>query len=207
MVQQPLTYSQDQQKALEPKIKVIAAKPLTSPALCRYLQYRKISLEIANRYCKEVDFELNDKRFYAVGFENKSGGFELRNQHFKASSSPKDVTQIRISGAKEVVVFEGFFSFLSYQTLHQKDIDLTNFLVLNSLSFFEKCRQLMEENQKIYLYLDRDEAGIKNAQRALKCNQKYVDRSDLYKNHKDLNDYLISQSQQLKQSRRQRLHL
>jgi len=207
MVQQPLTYSQDQQKALEPKIKVIAAKPLTSPALCRYLQDRKISLEIANRYCKEVDFELNDKRFYAVGFENKLGGFKLRNQHFKASSSPKDVTQIRISGAKEIVVFEGFTSFLSYQMLHQKNPPLTNFLVLNSLSFFEKCRQLMEKNQKIYLYLDRDEAGMKNTQLALQWNVKYVDRSHLYKNHKDLNDYLISQSQQLKQSGGQRQHL
>ncbi len=65
----------------------------------------------------------------------------------------------------------------------------------------------MEENQKVDLYLDRDEAGIKNTQTALKWNTKYIDRSDLYKNHKDLNDYLISQSQQLKQSGRKGLHL
>jgi len=65
----------------------------------------------------------------------------------------------------------------------------------------------MEENQKINLYLDRDEAGIKYTQAALKWNQKYVDRSHLYKNHKDLNDYLISQSRQLKQYRRQGMHL
>jgi len=206
-VQQPQPNTQKPQEALEPKIKVIAAKPLTNPILCRYLYNRKISLGIAEKYCKEVDFELNKKRFYAVGFENKSGGFELRNQHFKASSSPKDVTQIRISGAKEIAVFEGFISFLSYQTLQQKDAALTNFLVLNSLSFFQKCRQLMEENQKVYLYLDRDEAGIKNTQTALRWDTKYTNRSDLYKDHKDLNDYLISESQQLKQSGRQRLHL
>lgn len=65
----------------------------------------------------------------------------------------------------------------------------------------------MEENQKVYMYLDRDEAGMKYTHTALKGNTKYVDRSDLYKDHKDLNDYLISQSQQLKQSGRQRLHL
>lgn len=137
-VQQPQSNTQSQLEALEPKIKVIAAKPLTNPTLCRYLQDRKIPVEIAKKYCKEVDFELYDKRYLAIGFENRSGGFELRNQHFKGSSSPKDVTQISFSTAKEVAVFEGFTSFLSYQTLHQKDAPLTNFLVLNSLSFFEK---------------------------------------------------------------------
>ena len=65
----------------------------------------------------------------------------------------------------------------------------------------------MEEDKKVNLYLDRDEAGMKNTQLALKWNTKYIDRSNLYKNHKDLNDYLISQSQQLKQSGRQRQHL
>ncbi len=88
-VQQPLTHSQNLEEALEPKIKVIAAKPLTNPALCRYLDDRKIPLEIADKYCKEVDFELYGKQYFAIGFENKSGGFELRNKHFKGSSSLK----------------------------------------------------------------------------------------------------------------------
>lgn len=206
-VQQPQADTQGHTEALEPKIKVIASKPLTNPVLCRYLDERKIPFEVAEKFCKEVHFELKGRQNFAVGFENRSGGFELRNSVFKGSSSPKDVTQIEISGAKEVAVFEGFFSFLSYQTLHQKNAALTNFLVLNSLSFLEKRRQLMEENQKVYLYLDRDEAGIKNTQTALKWDKKYIDRSDLYKGHKDLNDYLIGQSQQFKQSGRMVLHL
>jgi hypothetical protein len=41
MVQQPLAQSQNPQKALEPLIKVIAAKPLEHPLLCRYLDHRK----------------------------------------------------------------------------------------------------------------------------------------------------------------------
>lgn len=80
-VQQPQSNTQGKQEALEPKIKVIAAKPLTNPALCLYLSERKIPLGIAERYCKEVLFEMYDKRYFAIGFENKSGGFELRNQH------------------------------------------------------------------------------------------------------------------------------
>ena len=202
-VQQPHTNTQIQQEALEPKIKVIAAKPLTNPVLCRYLSERKVPLEIAKKYCKEVHFELNGRQNFAIGFENKSGGFELRNSVFKGSSSPKDVTQIQVSQAKKIAVFEGFFSFLSYQTIHQKSAArLTNFLVLNSLSFFKKSRQLMEENQKINLYLDRDAAGITCTQNALKWDIKYIDKSNLYKNHKDLNDYLIHKSPKIKQGQR-----
>lgn len=166
-VQQPLNNTQSQQEALEPKLKVIAAKPLTHPALCRYLSERKIPVEIAEKYCKDVDFELHYKRYFAIRSENKSGGFELRNSLFKGSSSPKDVTRIRLSGASEIAVFEGFFSFLSYQTIHHKSTgQLTNFLVLNSLSFFKKSRQPMEEHQKINLYLDRDNAGTNCTQNA-----------------------------------------
>jgi hypothetical protein len=40
-VQQPLTNTQNQQEALEPKIKVIAAKPLTNPAIAAILTPEK----------------------------------------------------------------------------------------------------------------------------------------------------------------------
>jgi hypothetical protein len=113
-VQQPLSNTQKPGEALEPTIKVIAAKPLTSPSLCRYLDERKIPFEIAKRYCKEVDFELYGNRYFAIGFENNSGGFELRNRHFKGSSSPKDITVIKSENCSQnIAAFEGFFSFLS----------------------------------------------------------------------------------------------
>jgi hypothetical protein len=188
--------------ALEPAIKVIAAKPITHPALCRYLMTRKIPLGIAEKYCKEVYYELNDKKYFAIGFKNNGGGYELRNAHFKGSSSPKDITFFEDYKAKEVAIFEGFFSFLSYQTIHEKSIQLTNVLVLNSLSFFEKSRSIMENYQTIDLYLDRDPAGIKNTLRALEWDKKYIDRSHLYKNHKDLNEFLMAEKHELKESHR-----
>ena len=49
-VQQHRSSSQNREDALEPKIKVIAAKPLVHPFLCRYLEERKIPFEIANKY-------------------------------------------------------------------------------------------------------------------------------------------------------------
>jgi len=71
----------------------------------------------------------------------------------------------------------------------------------------ENSRQLMEEHQKIYLYLDRDLAGVKNTESALLWSDKYVDKSDLYKNHKDLNDYLKSQHSKINQGLKAGRHL
>jgi hypothetical protein len=207
-VQQPQPNTQKLSEALEPKIKVIAAKPLAHPSLCSYLDDRKIPLEIAKKYCREVEFELYDKKYFAMGFQNKSGGFELRNEHFKGSSSPKEVTLIEENNSNNLAVFEGFFSFLSYLTIHQNNTSqLTNFLVLNSLSFFEKSREIMEQYQQIQLYLDRDDAGLKHTHKALKWNEKYVDNSHLYKHCKDLNEYLVQQPHHLKQSHKLGRHL
>ena len=65
----------------------------------------------------------------------------------------------------------------------------------------------MEEKQKVYLYLDRDEAGIKNTRQALKWATKYIDRSHLYKNYKDLNEYLVLGSMEQKKEHKLKIHL
>ncbi len=195
-IQQPEANTQKAQEALEPKIKAIAAKPLTISALCRYKTAGKIPSEIVKKYCREVDFELPNKRYFAIGFENKYGGFELKKERFIGSISPKNVTQISTSESKEMSVFGCFFSFLSYHIPQQKNnLSLTIILILNSHSFFEKSRELMEKSGKVFLYLDKDEVGMKNSRNALKCGMKYTDKSHLYKNHNDLNDYLVHQNQ------------
>jgi len=175
----------------EKKIKITAVKPISNSSLCRYLYNRRIPFGIANLYCKEVSFELNNKNYFAIGFKNNAGGYELRNQFFKGSSSPKDVTLIANNAAKEVVVFEGFFSFLSYHAIPKnQEQPLTNFLILNSLSFFEKSKPLLEGHASIHLFLDRDKAGLKQTKEALKISDSYKDESVIYKGYKDMNDWL-----------------
>jgi len=190
--------SQSPPDAGEKGLIVTAASPITNPSLCRYLRQRNIDLELAKQYLKEVSFELKGKSFRALGFENNSGGFELRNEHFKGSSSPKDTTLFD-KKSEVVSVFEGCFSFLSYLSLDAKTkaengLHLseghTSFLILNSLSFFEKSRSVMEAHSTIHLYLDRDAAGLKATQQALGWSQKYKDKSSLYSSYKDLNDFL-----------------
>ena len=163
-----------------------------------YLDKRSITREIARQHCKEVDFCLNNRKHTAIGFENISGGYELRSENFKGSSSPKDITFID-NQAKSVVVFEGFFDYLSYKMMNQKSVNLqTNFMILNSLSFFKKSMQLMEKHERVDLYLDRDIGGIKCTREALQSDSiKYIDQSFLYEQKKDLNEWL-NQEQQVK---------
>ncbi len=113
--------------------------------------------------------------------------------------------------AKNISVFEGFFDFLSYQTIYQNQIHpLTDFLVLNSLAFFERSALLMEKHEHIHLYLDRDEAGKKCLDIASKRSLKYKDESSLYNGYKDLNDWVMNfgklrHKQSLKVSNKNRL--
>lgn len=175
----------------EKKIRIVSAGPITSPALFHYLSQRKIPLELAQAYCGEVRYKLRGKQYYAIGFANDARGYELRNPYFKGSSSPKSITFFD-NGAPQVAVFEGFFSFLSFLTLHQnRELPPTNLLVLNSLSFFEKSRSLMEKHGTINLYLDRDTAGMKRTAQVVKENSPYKDCSILYQDYKDLNQWLV----------------
>src|SRR5206468_4245835 len=111
------------------------------------------------------------------------------------------------NNAYNITVFEGFFDFLSYQTIHQnQQQSLTNFLVLNSLVFFERSLLLMEKHDKFHLYLDQDEAGRKYTQLAQKRASKFQDESKLYKGYKDLNEWVmnIGKVQKIRQVRGRR---
>lgn len=190
--------SQSEKAGEKEKITVIDARPgISFLPLKDYLQKRRIAIRIADAFCREVDFKLYDKKHTAIGFQNIAGGYELRNEYFKGSSSPKDITLLTSNPLKEIVIFEGFFNFLSWQAINQKNILLPklqpNFLVLNSLSFFEKAKEMMNKYSSIHLYLDRDNSGMKITKEALSISQKYIDESYKYKNHKDLNEYLVKE--------------
>jgi hypothetical protein len=189
------------------KILIVGDRPISSEPLLDYLKKRCIPLEIADRYCREIDFLLYDKKYTVIGFKNNAGGYELRSENFKGSSSPKDITFVD-NRTGDVAVFEGFFSFLSFCTINKNlTAPLSNCLVLNSLSFFEKSRPLMEQFKQVHLILDRDVAGIKHTRQALEWNiEKYIDRSDFYKNRKDLNEWLVHHQQSQRQSLRSGRH-
>ena len=189
LLAQPLkTVGQDPER----QIKIVDEFSLSSSKLLCYLEHRRIAIEVAERYCLEVRYELSGKTYYGIGFRNDLGGFEIRNPYFKASSSPKGITTLE-NNAEEVIVFEGFMDFLSFKTMHQNlQENQYDFLVLNSISFFESARAFMEDHCRILLYLDRDKTGQNCSRYALSLSSKYEDHSILYRLHKDFNDWAMN---------------
>jgi len=188
------------------RLKVLDYFPLRSFSLLRYLKQRRIPLDIAERYCCELRYELAGKTYYGIGFRNDAGGYEIRNPYFKGSSAPKDLTSFR-QGAAEVLVFEGFMDFLTYKALVKTGQDKgADMVVLNSLSFLEKARPFLEQHSAIRLYLDRDEAGQNCSRKALSWGNQYQDESHLYQHYKDLNDWAMHVGVGPKPVRRPRLN-
>lgn len=189
----------------ENKLEILEHSELSSPTLLAYLKQRCISIEMAKKYCRQVRYRFSEKKYHGIGFRNDSGGFEIRNPYFKSSSSPKDMTTFK-NKAGQVLVFEGFMDFLSFRSIVENRAEARlDFVVLNSLSFFEKARPFMEQHQSVGLYLDNDTAGERYTKHALSLHQKYKDKSDLYHNFKDLNDWAVSSDKILKKNKRLRI--
>jgi hypothetical protein len=174
------------------QIEIILDRPLSSIYLLKYIRKRGIDESIAQKYCQEIVFELYGKRHTAIGFRNDKGGYELRSEHYKGSSSPKGITVIE-NGSESLSVFEGFFDFLAHQTENKSDDQKReSFLILNSTAFFQKSMSIMEQFSRVNLFLDRDETGQRFTQLALSSSSRYVDQSALYEGHKDLSEWLES---------------
>jgi hypothetical protein len=192
---QTVPFQRNPFEAVDRKLEISTTRDLCNSDLVHYLESRGIKPHFAREYCRETAFSIGAKSYLAVGFPNRSGGFELRNRWFKGSSSPKDVSLID-NGSSHLCVMEGFMDFLSLLTLNQKRIiELplrTSFLILNSISFLNKNLTLLRSHQDVRLFLDNDLAG-KEAKQALTLKGiSFQDASTLYAGHKDVNDFLKS---------------
>lgn len=190
----------NEKPASESKLEIVSIGTLSSPNLRQYLTSRGISLSIAQHYCKEIEFRIAPNTYLAVGFLNRSGGYELRNSWFKGSSSPKDISLIKTHPKSlRLSVFEGFTDFLSALTFSdirfKKATTQTDFLVLNSLSFLTREIPMLRSYSETTLFVDNDPAG-KQAKEVLKVSGiSFYDASAWYAPLKDVNEYLIATKQ------------
>jgi len=191
-VEKHLIQAQQIEDAGQKPIEILTTHLISSYPLTKYLQSRRINEQIANKYCQEVRYKRAGNIYYAIGFKNDRGGYELRNEKFKGGSAPKDVTTLG-TGGKDLAVFEGFFDFLSFQTLNRnQDAADRNFLILNSAAFFEKSLPFMQKHRRVHLFLDTDKTGEKYTLQALALDkEKFTDERGLYRQYKDLNDWLM----------------
>ena len=174
----------------QPTFEDVKISKLVSPALLCYLANRGIPADIAQRYCVQVNYKLHGKSYYAIGFENSAHGYELRNAFFKGSYPPKHITHIANSNAR-CNVFEGFIDFLSAERLGLNDGN--DSVVLNSVANVGKAIPTLAKYPLILCYLDNDTAGRAAVARLRReFGDRVSDKSALYPDHKDLNDYLLT---------------
>ena len=177
----------------QPALRILSDAPLRHPALFGYLASRGIVPGIAAAYCREVRYQVRNHCFFAIGFRNDCGGWELRSERFKGSSSPKQITTVDHQSDK-VIVFEGFMDFLACLSMKHPapfGIDAT---VLNSVVNLPKALPFLERHPTIHAFLDNDEAGRRTlAELTRRCpRSQVIDHAHLYRDYKDLNDFWIA---------------
>ena len=179
---------------LESVLKVLDDHPLRHPAFISYLDSRAVDTSIAKKFCREVRYSVGGRNYFAIGFRNDYGGWELRSERFKGCSTPKHITTID-NGSDKALAFEGFMDLLSYLTIKRNDSPTCNIAVLNSVANIQKAVPFLARHRSIYTFLDNDDAGRKALSEIERlCPQsKVVNQSNFYCRHKDLNDYLRSQ--------------
>lgn len=199
----PTVASSYPQRHSAPSMERFEVVPLEHRALVAYLQERGIPAHIATANCKEAQYSVNGKFYYAVAFENVSGGWELRNRYFKGCRRRKDISYLpwaRDGPSAECAVFEGFIDYLSALTLGI--ISGADTIILNSVVNVNKAVPFLRGYKTINCYLDNDTAG----QTALSeltaiYGSIVIDRSTLYAEFNDLNDFLVNQSSTIKQNK------
>lgn len=194
----PVSFSFGGQPFSKPSFRQLEVAPLSSPALFSYLRQRGINTELAKRECYEVRYQTDGKPYFAVGFPNRSGGYEIRNKFFKGCIAPKDITHIRQTEPGETCcLFEGFMDYLSFLTLRQERhpdrpaLNGQDYIVLNSVSNLSKALRPLGDYERIHCFLDNDRAGLEALREIQReYGSRVRDASPVYSGYKDLNDYL-----------------
>ena len=180
------------QNSLKQNYQITEIKEFQNENLKDYLHQRGLSTKVYP-LVKEIHFKMNGKNLYAIGFENLSGGWELRNQFYKGSLLKKDISVVNLNNNleknKNVVVFEGFIDALSF--VEMKPFFNGDLLVMNSVSLLNRTNEFLKNYSEIHLFLDNDKAGENCKTSILKSFPEAKNHSEIYALHKDLNEYFV----------------
>ena len=185
-----------QQKFKKPQknYEITEIKEIQHPALLDYLKSRKVESQI--EFLKEIHYQMNDKNYFGIGFKNDSSGYEIRNPYSKICFGKKDISTIK-NNSKSLLVFEGFFDFLSFKNIEKSlENKVSDYLILNSVSMIAKIKNTIKNYENIELYFDNDEAGNRAVEIIKKEKNEAEDCRVLYSGFKDLNDWLIHKNPQ-----------
>lgn len=181
-----------------PKLTVTNVQEIKHPALIRYLESRGIVTSVARRYLKQIDVYNREshKSIFALGFLNEKGGYEVRNEFYKGTAGPKDVSIIRgsVIDAPGIHLFEGWPDFVTAIVRREGRPFKNNTLVLNSLSNLKKATPFIKGHKYRfgYTWMNNDQPG-KAATQSLNDffkteeNLTHKPRNATYAPYKDVN--------------------
>ena len=183
-------------KEEEPRLVIQKIQKIYRYPLKNYLAERRIPLEIADKYLEEIEYlDPKGRTFYTLGF--KAGEtYAHRNKIFKGfMGKGADMTVFDLS-TSEILVFEGFFDFLSYLVIEKRSKPPLTAVVMNSTAFTPRLKRFIAERpflSRVYTYLDNDGAGqgTLSSLRADCSTVTFTDRSESYAPYTDLNEWLI----------------
>jgi len=174
----------------ESKYEILSISEVKHNALIQYLKERRIENNI--HLLKEIHYKISNKKYFGIGFKNDANGYEVRNKYSKICIGRKDITTVK-NKSNNLRIFEGFMDYLSFiQMKKTLEEQLSDYVILNSVSMIFKLKKIIENYEKIGLYFDNDEAGNRATNEVKQLNPYVEDNRILYQNYKDLNDFIMS---------------
>ncbi|MCT1526969.1 hypothetical protein [Sphingobacterium hotanense] len=180
----------------EPKHEIKHIRPLGGNlALLNYLESRGVRNEaLASTFLKEVYYDyLGDdgsrKPYFGVGWQNASGGWDIRSAIGKVCLLKKDYF-VKLGNNGRSSTFEGMLNYLSALT-ENTTLSSDTIIVLNSLSMSERAIDFLKSQKEISrhgIYLDHGTGGWEFTKMFLAALPGSRDRSDLYAGYGDYND-------------------
>jgi len=181
----------------KPSMEIMSDDILFNSYLLSYIRIRKVDLNIAKKYCREIGVRFPnskkdpDKVYKYIGFKTDKGSWELRSSGMKISSSPKYFTKIE-GDPKIIYLFEGFFDYLSALTYYGDRFKAT-VIILNSLVNVTYVSNILKEADMVYSFLDNDSSANECITDLVKEGVRLRNVSgELFPNFNDFNDFLCN---------------
>ncbi len=161
-------------------------------------------MEIACQHLKEIHVcnQRTKKSFFALGFPNEDGGFELRNPFFKGCLGSKAISFIRgrEPTPDSIHLFEGFMDYLSAISQLNGEGLTGDAIILNSLSYLKQITPYIQHYgyRIAYTWFDNDTAGEKATAALAEFFRTQDDlvhkrMNGIYAPHKDVNAWHMHQ--------------
>ena len=172
---------------------ITAVKDIQHPALIRYVESRKISFQNGFKYLNEIHYINSKGKFFGVGYQTDNGSYVVRSEIMKKpiNLGKAGIKTFAVPNSKKVAVFEGMFDFLSACEFYKGCPSMTA-IILNSTSNLNKALPIISQYEKVFCYLDNDDAGYKALDKLKDAGINIFDCSHVYKDFNDFNEFLTN---------------